>query len=51
MMAIFILFVLFIAHLNSVLEIFVDSLWYKTYIENMKDFPNIINKSEDGKDV
>ncbi|MBP8016495.1 hypothetical protein KAZ01_00660 [Candidatus Gracilibacteria bacterium] len=50
MMAIFILFVLFIAHLNSVLEIFVDSLWYKTYIENMKDFPNIINKSEDEKD-
>lgn len=29
-------FLLFITHLNSVLEIFVESLWYKAYVENKK---------------
>jgi len=31
-------FLIFITHLNSVLEIFVESLWYNAYIENRKDF-------------
>ena len=27
-------FILFIAHINSVLEIFVETLWYRAYVEN-----------------
>jgi hypothetical protein len=29
-------FIVFISHLNSVLEIFVETLWYRAYIENKK---------------
>ena len=36
---IFIAFLLFISHLNSVLEIFVEALWYNAYMENKKDMP------------
>lgn len=35
---IFIIFLLLITHLNSVVEIFVDSLWYNAYIDNKKTF-------------
>lgn len=31
-------FILFITHLNSVVEIFIDSLWYNAYLENKKTF-------------
>jgi hypothetical protein len=41
-----IIFIIFTSYLNSVLEIFVDSLWYKTYIENMKTFEFPINKDD-----
>jgi len=34
---VFIFFLLFISHLNSVVEIFVEALWYNAYIENKKD--------------
>ncbi len=30
-------FVIFISHLNSVLEIFVETLWYRAYIENKRE--------------
>lgn len=33
-------FIIFISHFNSVLEIFVDSLWYNAYIENKKNMPD-----------
>ncbi|EKE27672.1 MAG: hypothetical protein ACD_3C00174G0004 [uncultured bacterium (gcode 4)] len=36
---IFAAFLLFISHLNSVLEIFVEALWYNAYIENKKNSP------------
>ena len=29
-------FMVFVSHLNSVLEIFVDALWYNAYLENKK---------------
>ncbi|MDD2487322.1 MAG: hypothetical protein PHS92_03060 [Candidatus Gracilibacteria bacterium] len=35
---IFIVFLLFITHFNSVLEIFIDGLWYNAYTENRKTF-------------
>lgn len=38
-LVLFIIFILFISHFNSALEIFVDALWYNTYIENKKSMP------------
>jgi hypothetical protein len=38
---------LFISHLNSVLEIFVEALWYNAYIENKKNYPD---EKADGKE-
>ncbi|HBA44952.1 TPA: hypothetical protein DEG21_03695 [Patescibacteria group bacterium] len=35
---IFVVFLLLITHLNSVVEIFVDSLWYNAYKDNKKTF-------------
>lgn len=35
-------FLIFISHLNSVLEIFVETLWYRAYIDNKGE----INSSE-----
>ena len=35
-----IVFILFTSHFNSVLEIFVDALWYNAYIENKKNMPS-----------
>lgn len=34
----FILFLAFVSHLNSVLEIFVEAIWYNAYKENRKHF-------------
>ncbi|MDD2566264.1 MAG: hypothetical protein PHZ26_05835 [Candidatus Gracilibacteria bacterium] len=34
----FLVFLIIISHLNSVLEIFVEALWYNAYMENMKTF-------------
>ncbi len=44
-----IVFIIFTSYLNSVLEIFVDSLWYKTYIENMKTFEFPTNQDDNKK--
>ncbi|EKE29483.1 MAG: hypothetical protein ACD_2C00164G0004 [uncultured bacterium (gcode 4)] len=37
---IFAAFLLFISHLNSVLEIFVEALWYNAFMENKKNSPD-----------
>lgn len=34
----FLIFIILISHVNSVLEIFVEALWYNAYVENMKTF-------------
>jgi len=38
LVCIFILLLVFISHLNSVLEIFVETIWYNAYRENKKNF-------------
>ena len=34
----FFVFLIFVSHLNSVLEIFVEAIWYNAYMENKKTF-------------
>ncbi|EKE27182.1 MAG: hypothetical protein ACD_4C00009G0001 [uncultured bacterium (gcode 4)] len=45
---VFVLFLLFISYFNSVLEIFIDALWYNAYMENRKTF-ELDEKKEDKK--
>lgn len=37
MTLIFAIFLVFVSHLNSVVEIFVEALWYNAYLENKKE--------------
>ncbi len=39
LLLIFLAFLVFTSHFNSVLEIFVDALWYNAYNENKKNMP------------